>query len=49
MTVVFVEEVRDMGGAPRPGVPGMLPSFLGMGESFLVDSDDCIRPIYVSL
>jgi hypothetical protein len=49
VAVVFAEEVRDMGGASRPGVPGMFPSFFGIGESFLADSDDGTRPAYVSL
>lgn len=46
---MFAEEVREIGGAPRPGVPGMLPSFLGIGDSFLADNDDGTRPVSVSL
>jgi len=39
-----------MGGAVRPGVLGMLASFLGMGESLLADKDDGTRtPVPVSL
>lgn len=48
-TVVVEEGFRDIGGAPRFGVPGMLASFFGMGESLLVDRAEGPRPVLVSL
>lgn len=47
VAVVFAEEVREMGGAPRPGMPGMpgMPaSFFGTGESLRADKDAGTRP-----
>lgn len=42
--VVFADEVREKGGAiARPGVLGMLASFLGSGESFREDKADDTR------
>lgn len=48
VAVVFAEDVRDRGGAFRPGVPGMPASVFGIGESLRVESEDCTRPVYVS-
>jgi hypothetical protein len=50
VAVVFPEVVREMGGAVRPAVPGMVGSFLGIGESLRVDREDGPRaPECVSL
>lgn len=49
MIVVFADEFREIGGAPRLLVLGTLESFFGIGESLRADKDAGTRtPVFLS-